>query len=173
MSNKRAWFVYWLHENHHKNPRKKGYVGATCSLARRIARHSLIDTFPAFKVKILLRGSQEECHALEKELRPDQSIGWNKRAGGPTYIGERGKGKPKSPEHREKMRQAALRRYQDPKEHAKTSRAVKKGLPKNHSEGENNSRYGKKMSEASKAKMRATIAASGGRSGDRNPNYKG
>lgn len=38
------------------------------------------------------------------------------------------KGKPKSAEWREKMRQAALARYRDPAEHERTSRAVKEGL---------------------------------------------
>ena len=171
MSRQAVHFTYWLHSDHGTDPDRHGYVGVTRHLLRRIYWH-FHRGLPAFKVEILLRGTKEQCLALEKKLRPTSNIGWNKNIGG-THPGSVGKGKPKTPEHRAKMKAAALKRYQDPDQHELTSVFVKKGLPKNHSKGKNNPRYGKKMSEASKAKMRATIAASGGRSGDRNPNYKG
>jgi hypothetical protein len=153
---KHCWFVYWLYSDHGTDPERHGYVGVTSSLFRRIWFHHCRD-FPAFKVKILLRSTQEQCHAMERRLRPYENIGWNKRAGGPTYIGERGRSNPKSPEHRAKIREAALQRYENPKQHELTSVSVKKGLPKNHSKGANNPMFGRKMSEETKQKIRDKI----------------
>jgi hypothetical protein len=165
-----CWFVYWLYSDHGTNPRLHGYVGVTCSLFRRIWHHHNRG-LPAFKVKILLRGTQDQCLELEKRLRPTQDIGWNTRAGGPTYQGngksqiidisdtrERGANKPKSAETRAKMRASALARYADPAERSKTQKAVKKAFENIDRSGKNNSRFGKHCSEETKQRMRDTIA---------------
>jgi NUMOD3 motif len=82
-----------------------------------------------------------------------------------------GKGIPKSPEHRENMRQAALRRYADPTERERTSKAVKRGLAHIDRSGKNNSRFGKHCSEETKEKLRRRIAERN-ISGSNNPNFK-
>ena len=81
------------------------------------------------------------------------------------------KGKPKSAEHRAKIAAAALRRYQDPAEHQRTSEAVKRGLADIDRSGAGNSMFGRTMSEETKQKIRDAIDERGGVSGSRNPNY--
>jgi hypothetical protein len=103
-------------------------------------------------------------------MRPTAGIGWNKLPGG--QFGHAGKGIPKPPEQREKMRQAALTRYADPAEHKRTSKAVKRGLKNVDRSGPNNPRYGKPVSEETKQKMRDRIVERGGVAGRKNPNYR-
>ena len=83
------------------------------------------------------------------------------------------KGRPKSPDQREKMRQASLRRYQDPTERQRTSEAVKRGLKGIDRSGAGNSMFGRTMSEETKQKIRDAIDERGGVPGSRNPNYRG
>jgi hypothetical protein len=70
------------------------------------------------------------------------------------------------------MRAAALKRYRDPAESERTSRAVKKGLRGIDRTGSNNPSFGKPMSEATKQKVRKRIAERGGLLGKSNPNYR-
>jgi hypothetical protein len=72
-----------------------------------------------FEATVLFRGTVDKCLAFEHEIRPDPFIGWNICEGGiaPKY--------PKSSETRRKMREAALRRYQDPRERIKMSKIQK------------------------------------------------
>src|SRR5262252_4204141 len=129
--------VYWLYDASCRDIRRHGYVGACTRLDSRLRTHrrafgtykSAIGVPANFKVKIVFAGSIKECQALEAQLRPDTHIGWNnKRGGGRSSLGhrygtafkqarakeasKRFKGVPKSFEQREKMREAALRRYE-------------------------------------------------------------
>jgi hypothetical protein len=120
----------------------------------------------------LFEGTIKQCIALEQMLRPVARIGWNELPGG--QFGHAQKGIPKSPEQREKMRQAALRRYADPAERERTSKDVKLGIKikKRDYTGAKNPNYGKITSEAAKQKMRDKIAERGGVNGENNPNYR-
>lgn len=97
-------------------------------------------------------------------------IAWNIGRGG-FHDGRSIAGMPKSPEQREKMRQAALRRFADAGERARLSRAVKLGLKFVDRSGANNSRFGKPVSEATREKMRQR-ALERDISGANNPNYR-
>ena len=110
---------------------------------------------------------------LEQQLRPTANIGWNKISRRPSTA-SRGKGIPKSPEQREKMRQAALRRWAEatPAALERQSKAVKKGLRGIKRWGRSNPRFGKSLSEQTKQKIRNKIAERGGVSGENNPNYR-
>jgi hypothetical protein len=124
-----------------------------------------------FQIEIIFRGSKREALALEKRLRPTPGIGWNVGIGG--FADGRGmRGVPKSQEHRERMRAGALKRYADPAEHKRTADAVKKALKLIDRTGSNNPRFGKHLSEDTKAKIRQRLAERGGMSGPNNPNYR-
>lgn len=70
------------------------------------------------------------------------------------------------------MRQAAIARYAKPGEKEQTSKAVKRGLKNVDRSGTNNSMFGRRMSEATKEKIRDRIEERGGISGKNNPNYR-
>ena len=168
------WLVYWLYDDTCANYAEHGCVGATkeTRLYQRLNQHQTNRRIPKdFHYKILFRGSQKAALQLEAELRPKPYIGWNVGVGGFANGGGL-RGIPKTPEQREKMRQAALARYADPKERERTQRAVKKAFKTIDRSGENNPRFGTHMSEEAKQKSRDTIAANGGRAGKRNANYR-
>ena len=174
MAKSAAGVVYWLYDERCVCIWRHGYIGVTVTLERRLWRHRneprtsfLPDQFEG---QVLFRGHIKHCLALEKKLRPTPGIGWNRLPGG--LAGHATKGVPKSPEQREKMRQAALKRYADPAEHERTARAVKKGLKGIDRSGSNNSNFGKPVSEETKEKMRQRIVERGGVDGQNNPNYK-
>ena len=98
--------VYWLHDATCVCPWRHGYVGVTSRFERRIARHKRENRFPDFKVSILFRGTIEQCHALELQLRPNFQIGWNVVKGGRS--GAAMAGMPKPLTQREKMRATAV-----------------------------------------------------------------
>jgi hypothetical protein len=168
------WLIYWLFDDSCRDQRRHGCVGATKTtrLFARLNQHQHSPRLPKpFRYKILFRGSRKEALAREAKLRPRPYIGWNIGVGG--FANGKGlKGLPKSPEQRAKMRAAALRRYTDPAEHARTSKTVKRGLKGIDRSGANNPNFGKQMSEAAKQKMRDSIATGGGRLGTDNPNYR-
>lgn len=135
----RAAVVYWLFDVTCVDPRDSGYVGVTTDLPRRLQHHheggnSAARDLPAiYKARVLYKGLLSRCLDVERQLRPRPGIGWNRLTGG-GYSGERseetkqkissalvgvGKGIPKSPAHREAMRQAQLRAIaNDPKKFA-------------------------------------------------------
>jgi predicted GIY-YIG superfamily endonuclease len=189
-------FVYWLHDDRCVCVWRHGYVGITAHLPVRIAAHrrgngkGAHSLPPDFKVQVLFVGSGDEALELEERLRPHSWIGWNRGRGGQkSCVGHkhteafcqlkakdaarRFKGVPKSPEQVAKMKAAALARYaNNPAEHERTSKAVKKGLKGVDRSGANNPNYGKHMTEDSKDKVRDKIAERGGVSGENNPNYR-
>jgi hypothetical protein len=123
-----------------------------------------------FRIEVLFRGPKEDCLALEHRLRPTPHIGWNVGVGGFTN-GKGLRGIPKSPEHRAKQREAALRRYADPAERKRTQRAVKKAFKTIDRSGANNAMFGRKQSEETKRKI-GDKALARDVSGKRNPNYR-
>jgi hypothetical protein len=110
--------------------------------------------------------------AIENQLRPTAGIGWNRLPGGPS--GHAAKGVPKSAEHREKIRQAALRRWASTDEatREKHSKIVSKGLKHVDRSGANNPSFGKHQSDETKQKVRERITERGGVSGANNPNFR-
>src|SRR5215831_668881 len=164
--------VYWLYDERCVCPWRHGYIGTTVTWPRRLYRHRTESEFPSdtFQGQVLFRGTVKQCLKLETEMRPRAQIGWNTLPGG--LGGFAGKGVPKSAEHKENIRQAALRRYSNPAEHVRTSKAVKRGLKNVDRTGANNPSYGKPMAEDTKQKVRDRIAERGGVSGKNNPNYK-
>jgi hypothetical protein len=165
-----AWVVYWLFDDRCVCPWSHGYIGISGRIARRLNQHRESGRFPNFEIKILFKGAKNDCLALEAKLRPRPSIGWNVGIGG--YADGRGtRGIPKSPEHRERIRAATLRRYADPVERARTRAAVKKAFVHIDRTGSNNAMFGRKHSEETKHKIaRRKI---GQQSGADNPNWKG
>ncbi len=75
--------VYWLFDETCICPRLHGYVGISARFANRLKDHRVPGRFPVFNYAVLLKGSEAECFALEKSLRPDHNIGWNRAKGGP------------------------------------------------------------------------------------------
>jgi hypothetical protein len=167
------YVVYWLHDAQCVSPKTDGYIGVSNNPTKNAWRYRQAKKFgdKDFQLKILFWGSKNECLSVERQLRPRPGIGWNKGAGG-FHDGTGSRGVPKSPEQREKMRQAALARYVDPSEHARTSKAVKHGLRNVDRSGANNSMFGREMSEETKQKIRDRIEERGGISGKHNPNYR-
>lgn len=168
------WFVYWLFDASCQDRRRHGCIGATKATRfySRLNQHKHSTRIPKpFQYEIIFRGSQKNALALEAKLRPRPNIGWNLGVGGFANGGGL-KGIPKSPEQRAKMRNAALKRYTDPTEAIRTSKAVKRGLAGIDRTGANNPNFGKKMSEKTKQKIRDKIAERGGVSGQTNPNYR-
>lgn len=88
--------VYWVRLKEHLDIYKEGYVGVSFNFKERMERHLLVTTkldchFSNSIIKygwdnlikeIVFEGSQDECFAKEKELRPSFQIGWNEAAGG-------------------------------------------------------------------------------------------
>jgi len=135
--------VYWLFDETCICPRLHGYVGITVNARKRFAEHRRTRKI-VFKTAILFEGDREACLSVERELRPDHGIGWNRVRGGahdspagskPTLSDEHRKrlaelararfaGKPKSQEQRQKMRETALAAGgHGPKKHSAETRA--------------------------------------------------
>lgn len=170
MKKRNKWVVYWLFDESCVFAERHGYIGATNQLWRRMYQHRQRGKWPDFKMRIICRGSKRWILWLENFLRPKPGIGWNIGIGG--FVDGRGRrGIPLSQEHRERISAAALKRYADPAEHKRTSRAVKRSLKGVDRSGRRNSRFGKHCSEGTKEKMRQRIAERG-ISGSNNPNYK-
>jgi predicted GIY-YIG superfamily endonuclease len=195
--NNQQTFVYWLHDERCICPWHHGYVGITAHLPVRIAAHrrgngkGAHSLPPDFRVQVLFVGPGIEALELEARLRPRPGIGWNRAGGGQkSCIGykhgeifrqlkakdaaRRFKGVPKSPEQREKIRQAALRRYADPAERERMSEQVKRSdkFKNRDYTGAGNPNYGKTTPETAKQKMRDKIAERGGVDGENNPNFR-
>lgn len=106
--------VYWLFDDHCICLQKHGYVGISGAFMTRLAVHQRNKRFPAdFEWSIIFTGSKGECLALERTLRPQSGIGWNRSCGGKPVIeftaevrekmGASRRGKPLGAEHRAKL----------------------------------------------------------------------
>jgi len=75
--------LYWLYDKRCVDPWRHGYIGVSRYIKIRIARHRRYSAFPKnWKLKILFQGTVEECRKLEREMRPQEYIGWNRCIGG-------------------------------------------------------------------------------------------
>lgn len=75
--------VYWIYDNNCKNIETDGYVGISTDPDIRLIAHIKNDKFPKpFCMEIIMVGTVRECQTLEKQLRPQQYIGWNVAIGG-------------------------------------------------------------------------------------------
>jgi hypothetical protein len=84
--------LYWIYDDSwtdHGFPcpdvTRDGYVGVTDDPYRRIEKqHKKNRRFPrGFSCHVLLVGTREYCHEIERRLRPWYNIGWNVAPGGP------------------------------------------------------------------------------------------
>ena len=103
--------VYWLFDASCVDPERHGYVGVTADLPNRLKKHRANER--NLEHRILFEGPEHDCFALEALMRPQKAIGWNKASGG--------RCPPRSAIIRQKMKEAALRRYADPDERRKMS----------------------------------------------------
>jgi predicted GIY-YIG superfamily endonuclease len=92
--------VYWIKLSTHTDVRSEGYVGISKDPVRRMREHKKskyrignhLRRHPDADLVILFEGSEEECIAREKELRPVDGIGWNIVSGGgmpPNHTGRK------------------------------------------------------------------------------------
>src|SRR5215475_521741 len=140
--------LYWLYDAQCVCPWRHGYIGISINLKNRLKNHRLHQR--GFEHKILFKGLIEDCLRLEEQMRPEPFIGWNQAQGG---MG--GNSAPRSPETKQRMREAALLRFSDPNERAKLS-AAGKGKPKHSPESREKlaaAHRGLRASDATRAKM--------------------
>jgi hypothetical protein len=135
--------VYWIRHKDHTDIFSQGYVGISSNFNDRLRNHKSKPTnlhmknainkygwVNLIKEKILI-ATQEYCVMIEKQLRPNDFIGWNQTSGGGVppkakkgmgkgrkiseetklKIGKARKGKTFSPEAKEKIRQAAIAQW--------------------------------------------------------------
>lgn len=83
-------YLYWIKAGHHSDINSKGYVGVSNNPVKRFATHKItknkvgnaIRKHNISKASIIFEGTDEECLAKERELRPSENIGWNTTIGG-------------------------------------------------------------------------------------------
>ena len=135
--------VYWIRHQDHTDIFSQGYVGISNNFETRLRNHKCKPTNihmknvinkhgwdTLIKEKVLI-ANQDYCVMIEKQLRPNDFIGWNQTSGGgippkpkkgmgkgrklseeiKRKIGEGAKGRIFSMEAREKIRQAALKQW--------------------------------------------------------------
>jgi len=140
--------VYWLFDESCVCPWKHGYIGVTNNLHNRLKGHRAKQR-RVFEHRILFKGTERECYALESAMRPEAFIGWNVALGG-----EGGSRQPRSLETRQRIREAAIRRYADPNEREKMS-AVQMGREVTWGAKIAAGKRGLKPSDVTRAKMSA------------------
>jgi hypothetical protein len=136
-----GYLVYWVYDRRCTSPERDGYIGCTSSAKRQIPR--AMERFNVTQFRILFRGTQDECLAVESKLRPRPGIGWNIAAGGSRY-GNGLADVPKPITQRERMADTATSRYADRKprsesyerqrlaKNAKRAAARAAGLPRQY-----------------------------------------
>lgn len=139
-------YVYQAARENDRGDYTKGYIGVSIDPERRKAEHikydkngnvhlrRALDKYCDVEWNIIFEGSDEECYALEKELRPRPNMGWNVAAGGgrppvnkmfgednPMFgktfteehkrmISDSNKGKVRTAEHKENYKKAVAKR---------------------------------------------------------------
>jgi hypothetical protein len=76
--------LYWVRLSEHSDIFTEGYVGVTPNFAKRMREHR--HRFKAIWDKIVMQtivvADLAYCYDIEKKLRPNRNIGWNKARGG-------------------------------------------------------------------------------------------
>jgi hypothetical protein len=81
------WVVYWLHDECCICLQRHGYVGISGAFMQRLSTHQRNTRFPAhFEWSIIFTGTKSECLVLERTLRPEPGVGWNRSRGGKPVI---------------------------------------------------------------------------------------
>lgn len=168
--------VYWLYDDRCVCIWRHGWIGISSYFEKvRLQQHRSgkpgkgAANLPLdFKHKILFRGTEAECLAIEAMLRPHPHIGWNKASGGQkgclgykhtaetcqkmseAAIKSGHSKKPKSLKWRAAIAEATVTRYARPGEREKTITAVKDAFKTIDRSGPNNSMFGKHHSAAGK-----------------------
>jgi hypothetical protein len=76
-------FTYWAYDDTCLDPKTDGYVGVTENPSGRRSVLVSIGRVPKdAKFLILFEGDREQCLRLERVLRPEKNIGWNRDRGG-------------------------------------------------------------------------------------------
>lgn len=90
-----SYFVYWLYTSDMTDFTKQGYIGISYNPDVRFRQHrgfalararyptKMQKAFVSgdIRTKVLVQGSPEYCREVERKLRPDVYIGWNKAIG--------------------------------------------------------------------------------------------
>lgn len=181
----------------HTSPSGKSYIGQTRNIEQRNASHKIPSSkCTAFRNAIQKYGwdnfthevladdlTLEQANVYEEQLIAEHNTlaphGYNLRSGGQNQLIAEGvkrrwsasrKGKPRTPEHQEKLNEAARKRVRTPEHHAKLIEAAKrprtdetraklsnanKGRPKTaeHKRKLSECNKGKKLSDQTKEKM--------------------
>ena len=114
--------VYWLHDKDCRDPRTDGYIGVTGRIVERSNSHRR-KRGKDIKIKILFRGTEEQCYNKELKLRPHRGIGWNINYGGPDgykAAGHLNKGKKRTEEQRRALSEAHKGYQRTPEQIAKS-----------------------------------------------------
>lgn len=76
--------LYWLRSPEHIDMFTQGYVGVAADMSKRLRshKHKFKDLWDKIIVEKLVISTQKYCFELEKQLRPQRNIGWNKAVGG-------------------------------------------------------------------------------------------
>lgn len=89
-------FVYWIHLKEHTDIDTQGYVGVAMNFELRMQKHYLKTSrgnthfgrairlygWKNLIKTVVFEGSDNDCYALEMQLRPKFQIGWNEAIGG-------------------------------------------------------------------------------------------
>jgi len=135
-----ACFVYWIYRKSDTDLTSQGYIGISNNPASRFKSHkkkaaslkssnknhrlyNSLNKYDDFKFEVLLKSTREYCLEVEKLLRPLPNIGLNHAAGGKYTPGCKDVGLAT----REKLREAAIKAYQDNPELSKVCGGTNKG----------------------------------------------
>jgi hypothetical protein len=76
-------FLYWAYNDSCATPLCNGYIGVSEKPRWRLAYLRLDGTIPKnSRLTVLIERSRKECLEYERQLRPHESIGWNRARGG-------------------------------------------------------------------------------------------
>lgn len=163
----------------HTSPSGKAYIGQTKNLRQRNASHKVPSAnrtpfhcaiqkygWEAFTHEILVENlTLDEANELEEQLIKDHNTlvphGYNLRSGGENQLiadevkqrwSQQRKGKPRSPEHQEKLNAAARNRVRSPEHTAKLLEATRRPKTEEHKRKISESNKGQLKSEEQKRK---------------------
>jgi hypothetical protein len=76
--------LYWLRLAEHTDVFNQGYIGVAQDFKKRLRshKHRFKSIWKSIIATPLVVGSKDYCFDVEKKLRPNRQIGWNRSAGG-------------------------------------------------------------------------------------------